>query len=46
MWLEYERWKRLLNVLNLSPEEYEQKIQEKIKELENVTNEHISSINR
>ena len=26
MWVEYERWKRLLNELNLSPEEYERLI--------------------
>ena len=26
MWLQYERWKRQLNALNLSPEEYERLI--------------------
>ncbi len=28
MWLEYERWKRLLRALNLTPEEYEKIINE------------------
>lgn len=26
MWVEYEQWKRVLNKLNLSPEEYERLI--------------------
>ena len=26
MWLEYEKWKRVLNELNLSPDEYERYI--------------------
>ena len=37
MWREYEERKRQLQALNLPPEEYEKRIQEIIKELENGT---------
>lgn len=43
MWQEYENNKRLIQELNLSPEEYEKRIQEILKDIENASEDKIFS---